>query len=158
MVTAPNAGMSAASGYFVDAVRQQAERAGISGDQRRIPRLHDARSGASARGRRRRSSTERIASKRRRDTSISRRPRRRTTRRNYLQAMAVAVDPFTGDVRALVGGRNYARAPFNRAIDGDASARLVDQADRLRKGDRGQRRGEHDHSRYGAHDRIAWRR
>ena len=30
MVTAPNLGMSAASGYFVDAVRQQAERAGIS--------------------------------------------------------------------------------------------------------------------------------
>jgi membrane peptidoglycan carboxypeptidase len=33
-----------------------------------------------------------------------------------LQALAVAVDPQTGDVRALVGGRNYARAPFNRAI------------------------------------------
>ena len=30
--------------------------------------------------------------------------------------MAVAIDPHTGDVRALVGGRNYARAPFNRAI------------------------------------------
>ena len=30
--------------------------------------------------------------------------------------MAVAIDPYTGDVRALVGGRNYARAPFNRAV------------------------------------------
>ena len=27
----------------------------------------------------------------------------------------MAVDPATGDVRALVGGRNYAEAPFNRA-------------------------------------------
>ena len=29
--------------------------------------------------------------------------------------MVVALDPFTGDVRTLVGGRNYVRAPFNRA-------------------------------------------
>ncbi|HET7371921.1 MAG TPA: penicillin-binding transpeptidase domain-containing protein, partial [Gemmatimonadaceae bacterium] len=35
---------------------------------------------------------------------------------DYLQALAVAIDPYTGDVRALVGGRNYARAPFDRAI------------------------------------------
>src|SRR5262249_19242768 len=35
---------------------------------------------------------------------------------NYLQGMAVAIDPYSGDVRALVGGRNYARAPFDRAI------------------------------------------
>ena len=27
------------------------------------------------------------------------------------------MDPFTGDVRALVGGRDYVNAPFNRAID-----------------------------------------
>jgi membrane carboxypeptidase/penicillin-binding protein len=30
--------------------------------------------------------------------------------------MAVAIEPLTGDVRALVGGRNYARAPYNRAV------------------------------------------
>ena len=29
MVTAPNGGMSAASGYFIDAVKQQAERTGV---------------------------------------------------------------------------------------------------------------------------------
>ena len=33
----------------------------------------------------------------------------------YLEGVVVAVDPATGDVRALVGGRNYAEAPFNRA-------------------------------------------
>jgi penicillin-binding protein 2D len=33
----------------------------------------------------------------------------------YLQGLVVALDPFTGDVRAMVGGRDYARSPFNRA-------------------------------------------
>ena len=28
------------------------------------------------------------------------------------------MDPFTGDVRGLVGGRDYALTPFNRAVDG----------------------------------------
>ncbi|MBA4073128.1 MAG: hypothetical protein C0497_15080, partial [Gemmatimonas sp.] len=37
---------------------------------------------------------------------------------DYLQGMVVAMDPLTGDVRALVGGRNYAAAPFNRAVNG----------------------------------------
>lgn len=35
----------------------------------------------------------------------------------YLQGMVVAMDPFTGDVRALVGGRDYAQSPFNRAVN-----------------------------------------
>ena len=34
---------------------------------------------------------------------------------NLLEGVVVAMDPSTGDVRALVGGRNYAMAPFNRA-------------------------------------------
>jgi penicillin-binding protein 1A len=32
-----------------------------------------------------------------------------------LQAALVAIDPHTGDVRALVGGRDFAQSPFNRA-------------------------------------------
>ncbi|MEQ1691009.1 MAG: PBP1A family penicillin-binding protein [Gemmatimonas sp.] len=36
-----------------------------------------------------------------------------------LEGAAVVLDPFTGDVRALVGGRNYARSSFNRAVDGN---------------------------------------
>jgi penicillin-binding protein 1A len=31
--------------------------------------------------------------------------------------MVVAIDPGTGDVRALVGGRNYQESPFNRAVN-----------------------------------------
>ena len=34
-----------------------------------------------------------------------------------LQAALVAIEPTTGYVRALVGGRNYAESPFNRATD-----------------------------------------
>jgi penicillin-binding protein 1A len=37
---------------------------------------------------------------------------------DYLQAAVVALDAQTGDVRALVGGRDFAEAPFNRAVDG----------------------------------------
>jgi 1A family penicillin-binding protein len=36
-----------------------------------------------------------------------------------LEGAAVVLDPATGDVRALVGGRDYARSSFNRAIDGN---------------------------------------
>jgi penicillin-binding protein 1A len=36
----------------------------------------------------------------------------------YLQGAVVAVEPATGDVRALVGGRDYAASSFNRAVDG----------------------------------------
>jgi len=34
-----------------------------------------------------------------------------------LQAALVAIDPSTGYVRAMVGGRNFAESPFNRATD-----------------------------------------
>lgn len=37
---------------------------------------------------------------------------------DYLQGAVVAMDPFTGDVRALIGGRDYSQSPFNRAVNG----------------------------------------
>lgn len=36
-----------------------------------------------------------------------------------LEGAVVVIDPTTGEVRALVGGRDYARSSFNRAIDGN---------------------------------------
>lgn len=39
--------------------------------------------------------------------------------RNCLEGTVVVVDPYTGDVRALVGGRDYAASSFNRAVDGN---------------------------------------
>jgi 1A family penicillin-binding protein len=37
-------------------------------------------------------------------------------RRAGLQAALVAIDPHTGDVLAMVGGRDFRRTPFNRAV------------------------------------------
>lgn len=47
--------------------------------------------------------------------ATARRPRVDTC----LEGAVVVIDPTTGDVRALVGGRDYARSSFNRAIDGN---------------------------------------
>ena len=49
-----------------------------------------------------------------------------------LQAALVAIENSTGYVRALVGGRNFAESPFNRATAVQAPARLRLQAVRLR--------------------------
>ena len=35
---------------------------------------------------------------------------------NYPQAALIALDPKTGKIRAMVGGREFKRAPFNRAV------------------------------------------
>lgn len=40
----------------------------------------------------------------------------RDTAAAYLQGMIVALDPLTGDVRALVGGRDFALSQFDRAF------------------------------------------
>ena len=37
---------------------------------------------------------------------------------DYLQGAVVAMDPASGDVRALVGGRDYRESSFDRVIDG----------------------------------------
>jgi penicillin-binding protein 1A len=36
----------------------------------------------------------------------------------YLQGAVVAMEPFSGEVRALIGGRDYAESAFNRAVNG----------------------------------------
>jgi penicillin-binding protein 1A len=113
VVTAPYAGMAAPSNYFVDAVRKELERVGIpviDGGYRihttLDPVLQNAAVSALVNG----------------TTELEKRPGYKhltmATRGNstdYLQGAVVAMDPYTGDVRALVGGRNHALAPFNRA-------------------------------------------
>jgi penicillin-binding protein 1B len=37
--------------------------------------------------------------------------------RDPAQASLVAIEPSTGSIRAMVGGRNYAESPYNRAVD-----------------------------------------
>ncbi|MEP6492568.1 MAG: PBP1A family penicillin-binding protein [bacterium] len=115
VATAPNGGMAAASGYFIDAVRQQAERAGIpimNGGYRVYTTLDPAlqRTAVTAII----DGTNSIEAQKGYKHLTQALAKGNQT--DYLQAMAVAIDPLTGDVRALVGGRNYARAPYNRAV------------------------------------------
>jgi penicillin-binding protein 1A len=115
IVTAPDAGMSAPSQYFVDAVRQAAQRAGIpvaNGGYHIYttldPALQRAAVVALVEG------TARVEARPGyRHAKYSDGNRGATA---YLQGAIVAVDPVTGDVRALVGGRNYAASPFNRVF------------------------------------------
>jgi penicillin-binding protein 1A len=132
--TVPDGGFAAVAPYFVDVVRIQAERAGIpvrEGGYRIHTTLDAALQTAAVDA-----VTEQLA-------AIERRPgwrhpthaahqraeagggpgsgstgARAAAAPAYLQAAVVAVDPASGEVRALVGGRDYADSPFNRAVDG----------------------------------------
>jgi penicillin-binding protein 1A len=46
---------------------------------------------------------------------IANKERQRGNETSYLQGMFIAMDPTTGDVRALVGGRDFTDSKFNRA-------------------------------------------
>jgi penicillin-binding protein 1A len=113
LVTAPDWGMSVPARYYVDVVRIQATRAGIpvmSGGYRIYtgldPLLQTAATDAL------RDQAAAIESQKGyRHPTIS-------SGRDYLQGAVVAMDPTTGDVRALVGGRDYERSSYDRAIDG----------------------------------------
>jgi penicillin-binding protein 2D len=124
LVTFPNAGYSAYSPWFVDVVRVQATRAGIPVGQGgyRIytsldPVLQNAATSALA--------EEAAAIESQPDyahpkyvpgsTPGGSKSGRLT---GYLQGMVVALDPTSGDVRALVGGRDYNDSQFDRAVDG----------------------------------------
>jgi len=115
IVTAPDAGTSAPAQYFVDAVRQAAQRAGIpvaNGGYHIYttldPALQRAAVVALVEG------TARVEARpgyRHATYAVAMR-----MRAPYLQGAVVAIDPGTGDVRALVGGRNYAASPFDRVF------------------------------------------
>jgi 1A family penicillin-binding protein len=121
LVTSPNGGYSAYAPWFVDVVRTQATRAGIpvaSGGYRIYtsldPLLQSAAMAALL--------EETASAESQPDYSHPKySPGKhsgssRTT--NYLQGMVVALDPTSGDVRALVGGRDYGDSQFDRAVDG----------------------------------------
>jgi penicillin-binding protein 1A len=123
LATSPNGGYSAYSPWFVDVVRVQATRAGIPVNQGgyRVytgldPVLQNAATSAL---------TEETAAlesqpdyahpKYNAAAKPGSSPVRNT---DYLQGMVVAMDPTSGDVRALVGGRDYNDSQFDRAVDG----------------------------------------
>jgi penicillin-binding protein 1A len=115
VVTVPNAGMAAPANYFVDAVRQAAERGGVNvlAGGYRIYTTADVALQRAA-----------VQSLVEGTLNLERRPDYKhptlaaaTDKREALEGAVVAIEPSTGDVRALVGGRDYQLAPYNRAIN-----------------------------------------
>ena len=115
--TVPDGGVSAPSPYFIDVVRVQAERAGVAvstGGFRVYTTLDPALQ---------RAAVQALADG---TAEVERRPGYRNPTwashakgsTDYLQGAVVAIDPSSGDVKALVGGRNYQESPFNRAVSG----------------------------------------
>jgi len=114
LVTAPNLGRSVSAPYFIDAVRQTADHAGVDisvGGYRVYTTLEPALQRAAAVA-----LVQGVAAVEAREgyryPKMSELP---ATREDYLQGLIVALDPFTGDVRAMMGGRDYTRSNFNRA-------------------------------------------
>lgn len=116
LVLAPYRGMSAPAEYFVDVVRVQASRTGLpvgNGGYRIYTSLDPElqRNAADAL-----EEEARAYEGRSRGAATLAAHSRGAPR--YLQGAVVAIDPTSGDVRALVGGRSYAHSQFNRAVDG----------------------------------------
>ncbi|MBX7118969.1 MAG: PBP1A family penicillin-binding protein [Gemmatimonadaceae bacterium] len=115
--TARDLGMSVAAPYFVDAVRARLERAGVPVTDGGYvitttldPALQREAAKALVDG------TAAVEARPGyRHPTFATKPRGST---DYLQGAVVALDPQTGDVRALVGGRNYQESQFNRAVNG----------------------------------------
>lgn len=113
VVTAANAGMAAPSAYFVDAVRQSLEQAGVNlaaGGYR----IHTTADAALQRAAVQSLVDGTLNVEARPDfnhVTLARAPRKG----DALEGAVIAMEPSTGDVRALVGGRDYQLAPYNRA-------------------------------------------
>jgi 1A family penicillin-binding protein len=123
LATTPNGGYSAYSPWFVDVVRVQALRAGIPVNRGgyRIytsldPILQNAAMSALLEETASVESQPGYAHPKYTRGAESQAGRATT---DYLQGMVVALDPTSGDVRALVGGRDYSDSRFNRAVDGN---------------------------------------
>ena len=118
LVTVPNGGLAVAAPYFVDVVKTQAERSGVSfadGGFRIHTTLDPGLQAAAAAA-----LVGELA-------EVEARPgyhhatfaaRGGAKSGDFLQGAVVAIDPSSGDVRALVGGRDYSTSQFNRAVNG----------------------------------------
>ena len=115
--TVPAGGLSVDASYFLDVVRIQSERANVpvSTGGFRIyttldPVLQRAANQALVEGI---DAVEAMPGYR--HTKFAARPKGSS---DYLQGALVAIDPSSGDVRALAGGRDYRESSFDRVIDG----------------------------------------
>jgi penicillin-binding protein 1A len=113
LVTTRDAGTPMAAHYFVDAARQVAERAGVNvatGGYKVYTTLDPALQRAAADA-----LVDGTAKVEQRKGYAHPTFAAAKDKRDALEGAIVAIEPQTGDVRALVGGRDYALAPFNRA-------------------------------------------
>src|SRR5581483_8117698 len=97
--------------YFVDAVRTEAQHAGIpvdSGGYRLYTTLDPSLQRAAI-------TAVRDGAKAVEDRPGYSNPKYGTSK-DYLQGLLISLDPTTGEVRALVGGRDYADSPYDRAL------------------------------------------
>ena len=117
LVTAPDGGITVQAPYFLDVVRVQAERAGVplaTGGFRIYTTLDPLLQ---------RAANEALVAEL---ESVERQPgyrhqtfaNRAKGSNDYLQGAVVALDPASGDIRALVGGRDYRASPFDRVVNG----------------------------------------
>jgi 1A family penicillin-binding protein len=116
LVTAPDYGMSAAAPYYVDVVKIQARRAGVdirAGGYKLYTALDPAMQVAAVSA-----LTEGVDEVEAKAGYGHPTTAGAGNESDYLQGAVVALDPTTGDVRALVGGRDYKDSQFDRAIDG----------------------------------------
>ncbi len=123
--TVPNGGMAVTAPWFVDVVRLQAERAGVpvrEGGYRIHTTLDPALQTAAVQALRDQLDALEQRPGWRHPTYAKYHAGADSAKRGkpaYLQGAVVAVDPGTGEVRALVGGRDYADSPFDRAVNGN---------------------------------------
>jgi penicillin-binding protein 1A len=114
--TVPNTGLAVVAPYAVDAARRFAEQAGIpvmSGGYRIYTTVDVALQGDAAAALL--AGTARVEA--RDGYSRPTLAKHAKGRPDYLQGAVVALDAQSGDVLALVGGRDYAESPFNRAVN-----------------------------------------
>ncbi|HYV96299.1 MAG TPA: PBP1A family penicillin-binding protein [Gemmatimonadaceae bacterium] len=114
---APNGGMSVRAPYFVDAVKTQLERAGVNVSEGgyRVYTTVDPVLQAAAQA----SLTAGVAAVEARPDYKHPTPARHAAGvTDFLEGAFIAMSPETGDVLAMVGGRDYVTAPYNRAVNG----------------------------------------
>ncbi|HUQ45051.1 MAG TPA: PBP1A family penicillin-binding protein [Gemmatimonadaceae bacterium] len=115
VTTVKNRGMAVSAEYFVDAVRQSLERGGVSLGAGGY-RIHTTVDVALQRA-----AVDALVQG---TLDVEQRSgyqhptlARAVNKGDALEGMVVAIEPGTGDVKALVGGRDHQLAPFNRATN-----------------------------------------
>jgi 1A family penicillin-binding protein len=113
---APNFGMTGAAPYAADLARRLAERAGVpvSDGGYRLYTTIDAGLQRAANDAVAEVTAELEARPTWKYPTKTNHPKGQFT---YVQAAVVSLDATNGDIRALVGGRDFREGPFNRAVD-----------------------------------------